>query len=610
MSDLAGESAIVLASGFLSSSANSYGEQFRLIAVLADGTVLTLDPTSVDVQVIHNAADPAAAEVDVYINGALALPDFAFRSATPFLGLPAHLPNEVAIAPAGSDSVEDAIFTESYALGETTLYLVANGVLNPDNFADNPEGNSTAFNLFPVLDVSQTSDEPDEVDVRVFYGATDAPAVDLGLEGIGKFLEEAAYTDFSGYFNLPEADFILELYVAGADDPLLLFDLPLESLELAGNSVFALASGFLDPAENENGEAFEIIAVLADGTVVALPLASPANDVTFSVDMTLQSFLGNFDVDAGDQLYVRGGFDDPGFSIQDANELSAVGDGIWETTLSVRGNPGDEFEYKFYILTGDDREIPNDGWEGNVGPGDNGNRVLTLEEGDTELETVFFNNQEPGNAGVQIIHNAADPAAAMVDIYVNDTRVLDDFGFREATPFLGLPSLVDIDITVAPPGSNSVEDGLATFTVNLDPGIAYSVIAQGVLSPGDFAENPDGEAFTLIVVLPDGTVVIPPVATSATDDFTDQPQVFTLDQNYPNPFNPTTQISYTLPQTENVTLRVFDMLGREVATLVNGEISAGVHTVSFDGSNLASGMYIYRLQAGEFTQTRKMMLIK
>ncbi len=85
---------------------------------------------------------------------------------------------------------------------------------------------------------------------------------------------------------------------------------------------------------------------------------------------------------------------------------------------------------------------------------------------------------------------------------------------------------------------------------------------------------------------------------------------FYLSQNYPNPFNPSTVIGYQLPAQSDVTLEVFDMLGRRVALLENGLRSAGRHEVSFDASSLNSGIYIYRIQAGEFVQTRKMMLVK
>ncbi|MCK9212307.1 MAG: T9SS type A sorting domain-containing protein [Ignavibacteriaceae bacterium] len=85
---------------------------------------------------------------------------------------------------------------------------------------------------------------------------------------------------------------------------------------------------------------------------------------------------------------------------------------------------------------------------------------------------------------------------------------------------------------------------------------------------------------------------------------------FNLAQNYPNPFNPSTKITYSLQNPELVTLRVFDVLGREVATLVNQYQTTGNHTVSFNASSLASGMYFYKLEAGSFQNLKKMMLLK
>ncbi len=85
---------------------------------------------------------------------------------------------------------------------------------------------------------------------------------------------------------------------------------------------------------------------------------------------------------------------------------------------------------------------------------------------------------------------------------------------------------------------------------------------------------------------------------------------FSLEQNYPNPFNPSTVISYQLPVIGNVSLRVYDILGSEVATLVNEEQQPGYYEVTFNGSNLAGGMYIYRLSAGSYVSVKKMLMIK
>src|SRR4051812_29130790 len=102
-----------------------------------------------ELQVIHNAADPAAASVDVYVNGILTFNDFAFRTATPFVTLPAGMPLNIGIAAGNSTSVNDTLKNFSVTLASGERYIaVANGVLNPASFAANPDGQSTAFTLF------------------------------------------------------------------------------------------------------------------------------------------------------------------------------------------------------------------------------------------------------------------------------------------------------------------------------------------------------------------------------------------------------------------------------------------------------------------------------
>lgn len=88
------------------------------------------------------------------------------------------------------------------------------------------------------------------------------------------------------------------------------------------------------------------------------------------------------------------------------------------------------------------------------------------------------------------------------------------------------------------------------------------------------------------------------------------PTSYELEQNYPNPFNPSTTIAFALPKLSEVTLKIFDAYGREVATLVEGRLSAGRHEVVLDARPFSSGVYFYRLQAGEFSQTRRLTLVK
>jgi len=88
------------------------------------------------------------------------------------------------------------------------------------------------------------------------------------------------------------------------------------------------------------------------------------------------------------------------------------------------------------------------------------------------------------------------------------------------------------------------------------------------------------------------------------------PSMYDLEQNYPNPFNPTTTINYSLPQQGMVTLKVYNIIGQEVGTLVNGYRNAGTHSVAFNAQQLSSGVYFYRLQAGNFSSVKKMLLLK
>lgn len=98
--------------------------------------------------------------------------------------------------------------------------------------------------------------------------------------------------------------------------------------------------------------------------------------------------------------------------------------------------------------------------------------------------------------------------------------------------------------------------------------------------------------------------------TAVLDRVSEIPQAFELSQNYPNPFNPSTTIQFTLARHTNVELKVFDLLGREVAILVDEALGSGTHEVVFDADDLPSGIYIYRIQTGEFVQARKLTILK
>jgi hypothetical protein len=124
------------------------------------------------------------------------------------------------------------------------------------------------------------------------------------------------------------------------------------------------------------------------------------------------------------------------------------------------------------------------------------------------------------------------------------------------------------------------------------------------------ATSNSGKTSTKPIVAPDGFYKF--MVENSVTDITDksQPEAFYLYQNYPNPFNPSTKIGFQISDFGFVTLKVYDVLGNEVASLVDDEKPAGTYEVEFNATGLSSGIYFYKLQAGSFIETKKMVLIK
>ena len=117
---------------------------------------------------------------------------------------------------------------------------------------------------------------------------------------------------------------------------------------------------------------------------------------------------------------------------------------------------------------------------------------------------------------------------------------------------------------------------------------------------------------TAVLIISDSVrkIVVPKITSVQQLAESTIPENYSLSQNYPNPFNPATVISYQLSANSIVSLKVFDIVGREVATLVNDRQEAGTYQTLFNAQGLASGLYFYQLRAGSYTETKKMMLVK
>lgn len=120
--------------------------------------------------------------------------------------------------------------------------------------------------------------------------------------------------------------------------------------------------------------------------------------------------------------------------------------------------------------------------------------ALVGRDADSTATATLYENQLGGIAEAQLIHNAADPAAETADIYFGNERAFNDVAFRSATPFTAVPSGMDIEDGVAPSGSDGPDDVVASQMLTFDTGSAYTVVANGVLDPSEFADNPDGKS--------------------------------------------------------------------------------------------------------------------
>jgi hypothetical protein len=275
---LGGQALVVVASGFLDPSNNSGGAAFGLYVALPAGGALVQLPaitgTTARLQIIHNSADAIADPVDIYVNGGLLYDDVAFRSATAFGYVPAGVTLNVGIAPGNSMSVNDTIANFPFTLATNETYIVvADGIVSSTGYTL-----PSSFGLEVYAMGREAATNAANTDVLVHHGATDAPTVDIYEVTAGELVDDLMYTDFAGYLELPTADYTLEVRDETGMTTVASFDAPLSTLNLDGEALVVLASGFLDPSANSNGAAFGLyVALPSGGALIALPAAQPTS---------------------------------------------------------------------------------------------------------------------------------------------------------------------------------------------------------------------------------------------------------------------------------------------------------------------------------------------
>jgi len=451
-------------------------------------------------QIIHNSADAAAAEVDVRVNGDFpdsSLDNLAFRTATPFLNVPASEALEVTVNDPGSIDDSSPLFTQSFNLDPGIAYqVVASGIISGSGYDP-----ATPFSLEVLPQAREEADNPGNTDIMVFHGATDAPVVDVFEPFLGiQLINNISYADFQGYNTLSTDDYVLQVTLENGTAVLQHYRALLATLGLEGDAITVLASGFLEPSNNQNGPDFGLWAALPEGgdlveleadSIAQVQVIHNCADLAASmVDVRINGELEDelddlsfrfaspfLPIDAGEELSITVNAPD---SEDDSNPLFTL-----DLTEGVEPNQ------KYIILA--EGIISETGYS----PGsDEAPFALNV------FTPAAQSAAEDGNVDVLVSHGSTDaPTVDVNEILVPVPELVNDISFGETQGYVELISdNYALEVALASNG-----DEVATYTAPLDnlglTNAAITVVASGFVDPEN---NSDGPSFGLWTALPSG----------------------------------------------------------------------------------------------------------
>ena len=370
-------------------------------------------------------------------------------------------------------------------------------------------------------------------------------------------------------------------------------------------------------------------------------------NIFFEIDMTVPNELGVFDPSV-DSVQIRGSFNGWGASEPTRSKLirDAINPLAWYLDIPFKQyQEGSQQAYKFFIKNPvGNTQFANTGWEVPIGNtlGSDRNRPIIFEGSATqEAPITTWGNIHPDwviEAGTTVEANFSidmtfatladsqgsnsvfNPATDTVywiprqPLYyaLNDLEWTTDQRILEMTDSDG-DMVYTGTLTINGPAFNGFLYNYAFATSN---GFVQEDGGQGgarVRFVGQTAARTFTSPWNMPLDVwsnkdkPEETDPFSVVGVKSLDLVANK---FALDQNYPNPFNPTTQIRFSIPKSNIVTLKIYSLLGQEVKTLINEDMQAGSYEINFSGAELASGLYFYTLTSGEFVSTKKMMLLK
>jgi hypothetical protein len=578
---------VAVASGFLNPANNSNGPAFGVWVALPTGGPLVPLPVATEpsarVQVIHNSADAAAAEVDVYINGALAIDDFAFRTATPFLDLPAGVDLEVGIAPGNSTGAQDVIATFDYNLADGETYvLVANGIVSGSGY--NP---AQPFDINVFAPGREAASVDGNVDILVIHGSTDAPTVQVAetaVLGGAVVVSPFSFGEFTpDYLEVPAVDLTLEIQLPDGT-PVVAYDAPLATLGLENAALVAVASGFLNPANNSNGPAFGVwVALPSGGPLVPLPVATEPSARVQVIHNSADAAAAEVDV------YINGALAIDDFAFRTATPFLDLPAGV---DLEVGIAPGNSTSAQDVIATFDYNLADGETYvlvaNGIVsGSGYNPAQPFDI--------NVFAPGREAasvdGNVDILVIHGSTDAPTVQVaeTAVLGGAVVVSPFSFGEFTPdYLEVPA-VDLTLQVQLPDGTPVVSYSAPLNALGLENAALVAVASGFLNP---ANNSNGPGFGIWVALPSGGDLVElPLATGV-----EESTLLSGLNVWPNPTSDVLFVDIDSKMNAQADIRLLDMTGREVLALGSRSIAAGESRISLDVSGLGNGSYVLSIR--------------
>lgn len=386
-----------------------------------------------------------------------------------------------------------------------------------------------------------------------------------------------------------------------------------------------------------------------DDSLVSIPTSG---NVVWRVDLRAMQNIGWFSTTANDSVQVRGAFEGWGGTRMAFDPIS----GLYRVTAPYSGLTFDNIDHKYFIQMDSVSAAGRfPGFGGNQDgvrydhPYDrgDGNRQLNIGIGGNQTSPSFYFSSIHRWA---TMNNTTDTCRVTVKVNMGPaTREADPFVPGTDSVFLAWRDYMWQFAQVANQGSFPGEQlmtqqgpGDSVYTLSFRvKGKAHAglMYVYRYSHPGAGGGNTEGgglggqDLYRVRFIQPTGHNTFPATYAAPQDSWqrtppmpiepalygiTDvrldqdlgQPIAYRLDQNYPNPFNPSTHITYSIPENARVTLKVFNILGQEVTTLVNQDQTKGNYTALFESNRLSSGVYFYRLDAGKFTETKKMLLMR